>query len=315
MDEKPTIAMLLDIEHLHGGHEGRLAPILATLIAATFPTLVYIYLGATTFMPLWIFVPIAIFILLEVLLLGPGQQKKRVEMFRQQLKDNYASASRMMNIKAVHPDGCIEYTNNKICYLVCCFNGTSTDDIQRSVQVRKLLESMFGEYDFDIHIHNVDDSPELYKYYEKVSSFDKNVAARNFISMIDHTINLTESTSVVQCTIFCIKARRGDWMTLRKQIDLALTSTAARCYKTIYRVDDEDAINAIVNRNIDGVVKFDELIRHKHANQRYGSSKVLAYDLPEGKEIVHGIGAEVKVINDIAPTRRLHVKMEEEKKS
>lgn len=311
LEEKPTIAMLLDIEHLHGGHEGRLGPLLAVLISATLPTLIYVYLGATAFMPLWLFIPIALILPIGILLVGPGRQKYRVAVYKKQLDDNYDAASEMMNIKAVHPDGCIEYNNNKICYLVSCFNGTSVNDLQRSAQVRKLLESMFGDYEFDIHIHNIDSSPELYDYYNRVQQFSKNTAARNFISMIDHTIDLTEDTSVVQCTIYAIKARRSDWQMVRKQIDSALESSAAKCYKTIYRVDDEQVINSIVNRDIDGVIKFSEMIRHKYANQHYGTSKVLAYDLPEDKEIIQGPSVDVEVVHDTAPIRRKHIMYKE----
>ncbi len=311
-NEKPTVAMLLDIEHLYGEHEGRLGPIMYVLIALIAPTLVYIYLGATSFMPLWLFIPLAIIVPMRVLMLSVGREKHRVAMYRKQLEEEFTATASLMNIKMLHPDGCIEYVNGKIAYLVCCFNGTSLDDLQRCAQVRKLCESMFGDFEFDIYVHNVVDSPALLDYYNRVQNFDKNIAARNFITMIDHTIDLTENTSVVQCTIYMIKARRSDWTLVRKQIDSAISSSTARCYKKIYRIDDAETINSIIDRDVDGVVDIPMLMRSKYSNQHYGNSKVLAYDLPEDKELIQGQESIVKVINDVAPQTRMHVIYEEE---
>jgi len=195
--------------------------------------------------------------------------------------------------------------------MVCCFNGTTDDEIQRSIQLRKLLDNMFGDFEFDTYIHNVNDSPTLRAYYDTVSKFNKNVSARNFIDIIDHSIELTADNSMVLCTIYVIKGNRSDWKTIKSQIDSALGSRVARCYKSIYRVNDPKTINDILNRDIDSVINIEDLTRKKYATQQYDTSKVLAYDLPENKEIVQGRANKNPVIVERAPAGSFHVKYKE----
>lgn len=312
MEEKDneTIGMLLDIDHLYGEHEGRLAPFLYCAGIIVAPILVYIYIGAYTFFPIYLFVPIMIVIAVRAIMIIPGREKYRVEKFKKRLFDDYMNSAELMNIKTIHPDGCIEFLNSQITYLVCCFNGTSDNEIQRSVQLRKLLESMIGDFEWDTYITNVTDSPALREYYQKVSSFEKNKAAENFIRIIDHNLELAEETSLVQCTVYAIRGYRSDWKEIKHQIDIAVNSRVARCYKTIYRVDDQDAINELLNRNADTVVNISDLLRRKYTDQRYGTSKVLAYDLPENKEIIQG-SSKIKPVLDTPPKHGFHVKYED----
>lgn len=308
--EKPTIGMLLDIDHLYGEHEGRLAPWIWALALPGIPLLFYVYLGAFEVIPVWLFAPFCVFLLIRGIMLFPGRESYRMEVFRRQLHDEYTSTATLMNIKTIHPDGCIEYINGRIMYIVCCFNGTTDDEVARSVQLRKLLDSMFGDYEVDTYIHNLTDSPALRDYYNNVSAFEHNISAKNFISMIDHTLTITEDTSVVQCTIYCIKGTRSDWKQIKSQIDIAVGSRSARCYKNIYRVEEPDAINAILNRNIDSVINITELLRRKYATQNYDTSKVLAYDLPDDKEIIQG-KASIKPVIPKQTKHSFHVQYKE----
>ena len=312
--EKETIGMLLDIEHFYGEHEGRMGPVVLTLCLAGAPILFYVYFGLFSVIPIWLFLPIEIYFSVRVIMKIIGRESYRLNLFRKQLNDDYTSTANLLNTKVIHPDGCIEYSNGTIMYLVCCFNGTSESELVRSVQLRKLLDNMLGDYVYDTYIHNVNESPALRDYYNSVSNFDKNSAARNFIKIIDHNIELTEDTSVVQCTIYAIKGNKSDWKDIKTQIDSTLNSRIAKCYKKIYRVSNADDVNAIFNRNIDSVINIEDLQRRKYATQEYDTSKVLAYDLPDDKEIVQGVG-RVKPIIPEAPKGSFHITFKEEENS
>lgn len=301
-DQEPeTIGMLLDIEHLYGEHEGRSGPWLIWLAISGFPILLYIYLGLYLVFPVWAFTVIMIYVSLRAFMKLVGRENYRVELYKKQLNDDYMSTADMLNIKTIHPDGCIEYLNGVITYLVCCFNGTTDSEIRRSVQLRKFLEIMIQDYEFDTYIVNINDSPALRNYYNKVNNFDKNTSAMNFINIIDHSIKLTEDSSMVQCTLYAIRGYRSDWKDIRNQIDVALNSRVARCYKTLYRVSDPESINEILNRNSDSVINIQDLLRHKYSTHQYATSKVLAYDLADNKEIIQGKAAIKPVVNDEAP--------------
>lgn len=310
-DYEENIGMLLDIEHLYGQHEGRITPLVITLSLVCGTVLLYIYFGLSSVIPIAIAIPIWFVFSIRVVMIFMGKERERVKIFKKQLNSDYTNIANMLNIKTIHPDGCVEYVNQRIVYFVCCFNGTSDSEVRRSMQLRKLLESMIGDYVFDTYIHNLNDLPALRDYYEKVSNFDRNASARNFIDIIDHNIKLTESNSIVQCTVYAIKGFRSDWKNIKTAIDTSIGSRNAKCYKEIFRVSDPDTINDLLNRNIDGIINTSELIRHKYATQQYGTSKVLAYDLADDAEIVQGRGAEQKVVNDVAPRKSFHVNYEE----
>ena len=309
--EKETIGMLLNLDHFYGEHEGRLGPLLGCLCLSGAPVLFYVYFGLFNIIPLWVFIPLEIFFSIRVVMIIKGREKYRLKKYLKQFNDDYTNTATLLNTKIIHPDGCVEYRNGTIVYLVCCFNGTSDDEVLKSVQLRKLLESMLDGYVFDIYIHNLNDSPELREYYNNVASFDKNLAAKNFIKMIDHSIDLTEDSSAVMCTTYVIKGRRSDWKNIKSQIDSAINSNAARCYKKIYRVSDPDAINSIFNRDSDSIVNVEDLQRRKYATHEYDSSKVLAYDLPEDKELVQGT-ASIKPVIPKTSNSGFHVKYKED---
>lgn len=310
-NENQTIGMLLDIANLHGEHEGRLGPLLITLCLSAAPILLYIYYQLFAVIPIWLFGIVWVFFTLRLIMKIQGREDHRVAAYKKQLNDDYTDAASMINL-TIHEDGCIEYLNGKIMYLVCCFNGTCENGVQRTVQLRKLLDSLIGDYDYDTYLQNITDAPALQAYYEKVCKFDRNASARNFISIIDHNIELAEETSLVMCTIYAIKGYKSDWKDIRNQIDLALGSRAARIYKTIYRVDNADDVNAILNRDIDTVINVSDLIRKKYATGQYDTSKVLAYDLPEDQVILQGKQAQRSVIDDTMSGAGFHTVYKED---
>lgn len=311
-NQNQTIGMLLDIEHLHGEHEGRLGPLLITLCLCAAPVLLYIYFQLFLVIPVWLACTFFVLFGVRVCMKTLGREGHRVRMYKRQLNDEYTDTTSLLNISTIHPDGCIEYRNGKIVYLVCCFNGTCEDDIQHTVQLRKLLDSLLGTYQYDTYIQNITDSPALMAYYDKVCKFDRNASARNFISIIDHNIELAEDSSLVTCTVYAIKGYRSDWKDIRNQIDLALGSRASRVYKNIYRIDNPDDANLIMNRDVDTVINVSDLLRRKYSTQQYESSKVLAYDLPDNEIILQGQQAQVKVIDESTKGAGFHTLFKEE---
>ena len=138
-----------DIEHLYGEHEGRMGPLLTSLLLSAAPILLYIYFGLYFTIPIPLFAVVETIFTARVFMILMGRERYRVQLYRKQLNDDYISTASMLNIKTIHPDGCIEYLSGRVAYLVCCFNGTAEDDIQRSIQLRKFLETMLGDFEFE----------------------------------------------------------------------------------------------------------------------------------------------------------------------
>lgn len=288
-----TIGMLLDIEHIYGQHESRSGPIIGCLIGACMPPFFYVYVTGWNYIPIWLFVIFDVIFTVELMLIVLGKQRQRTEKFKKQLYSDYSEPAELMNIRTIHPDGCIEMLNGNIYYYVVGFNGTCDNEIQRSVQMKKFISNLVGDCDYDTYIVNINDSQALHDYYEKAAAFNKSEAALNFVRIIDHSIDITENSSLVLCTIFAIKGTRSSWKTLVTQIDMALGSKLSRVFKECHRVTDPEEVNSILNRNADTVININELLRHKYATQQYSTSKVIAYDLPDDSVVIQG-GSKAK---------------------
>lgn len=277
-DDKPTIAMLLDVEHLHGDHEGRLGPLVTTLLISGAPVLFYAYYGLFDVIPVWIFAPLEIIFALRIVMLIPGRERYRVESYKRRLYDDYSDVAKLMRIKTIYDDGLVEYVNGRVFYAVKCYNGTCEDELQRTLLLRKLLNSMVGEFEFDVYILNESDTSALRRYYKLISRFGKNRASLMFIKIVDLLISLTKHKSMVMCTVFVIKGTRSDWKQMKVQIDGAILSTMSKAFKKIYRVKDRAELKALISQDIDTNIDIDELLRAKYKTGEYYTSKVVAYD-------------------------------------
>ena len=284
---RETIAMLLDIEHLYGEHEGRLAPILTTLLLCLVAPLLYVYFGLFVYIPVWLFAPIAIVIAIRIVMIIPGRENFRLINYKKRRDDEWTSTASLVDISRIHPDGCVEYTRDKIFYAVCCYNGTIENEVARTKELRKFLDSLLGDFPFDTYILNVNNTESLRQYYSKTHKFGRNSAGRNFVRIIDNSVEMTESNSMVQCTVYCIKGKRSDWKAMKTQIDAAIRSSSARCFKTVYRVEDPEELQTIIDMDADTSVDIEQLLRKRYQTGEYGSSRVLAYD-PTEEIVIQG---------------------------
>lgn len=292
-----TIGMLLDIEHFRGESEGRLAPLLITLGIIALPIILYVYYGLFNLIQIPIFVVVEIIVAVRTVMIIPGKESYLLANYRKRLHSEYAEASSLNNIKTVHPDGCVEYTNGKILYVVCTYNNTVTDDVKHSIKVRKFFEALVGDFEFSIFIHNITDASDLNKYYKRMKNFQRNESAANFIKMLDHIKELAEEESLVQCTVYCVEGQRSDWKDIRAQIDSVLHSKLAKCFKEVWILGEPSAISEFTDRNIGTVVQTEKLLTEKYKDGNYGTSRVLKYDLDIDAPTINIQESETKKVN------------------
>lgn len=270
--------MLLDIDHFYGESEGRLGPIIIFLCIGLAPVLLYLYFGLYYFIPLWLFVSFNIIWFIRWAMIIPGDEKTRLANFKKQLNDVYAAMYELLRIRMIHPDGCIEYLNGEVAYMVVTYNATSSDDVKRSMQIRKFQSIMLDDRSYDINIQNITTMDALENRYEKVQFFTDAEAAQDFIDIIDHNINIVQTSSLLTRTIYYIKGRRSDWKTMSESIDAAINSNHAKVFKSVYKVTRKDEIEKILSRDVYGVVRFDDMIMKKYCTKEYHKSHVICYD-------------------------------------
>lgn len=289
--ELPKVAMLLDIEHFYGESEGRLGPTIIFLCIGFAPLLLYGYYTLYLLIPIWLFLPIWLFYLLRCGLTILGDEKTRLNNFLKQLNDIFAAIYDMLRVKTIHEDGCVEYITGNISYFVVTYNGTSDDDVKRSILLKKFQNILVGDFSYDIGSQNITEINTLDRRYSNVKLFADEDSARDFIDIIDHNRNIVQRSSLLTRVVYEIKGRKSDWKLMRENIDSALNSSAVKAFKLAYLVSDKSEIEEIMARDIDGVISLEEMLRKKYCTKQYYGSYVAGYDdselqIEESKETI-----------------------------
>lgn len=270
------INTLLNIEQFSGESSTRLGPALTFLTMAFGPILVYVYFGLTL-LPFKIVVPIAIVWIIHSALVTLGQQKKRVEQFKQRLYDEYSSITEFMDIKTVHQDGMIEYKSNRVAYLLVTQNSGNFDVIQRAQQIAKILERISGDYNIDIRSQNILDTDELHTRYDGISLFEDREAAKDYLEIVDFNREIIQKDTLVSRVIFVVSARKKYHKEMKKSLISVLNSPEIRAFRSVTLAPFE-VTNNIISRDIDSYIDFKEIQRQQYSKGEYFGSYVDEYD-------------------------------------
>lgn len=281
--EKPdTINMLLDIEKFSGEFSGRMTPVLVFLLLAGAPALIFVYLFVGKINILYL-LPFYIIYVIRLAMITVGKESKRVEEFKRQLHDQYSSALDLINIKTIHPDGCLEYINNTTAYLVIASNGSYIDELQRAQIVRRFILKISDGYNIDILVQNIVASDELSRRYDGVKFYSNAEVANDFIEIIDHNREIISSNSLITQVVFIVKSRKSDYKKLKETVESAINSQDAKAFKALTLATDKE-VYSILSRDIDAYLDFNEMQRKKYRKGNYYGSEVIGYDLHEVKE-------------------------------
>ena len=272
--EDNKVTMLLNIDSFYGESEGRLGPVIKMLCIGLAPILIQTWLGFPV--PTLLFITFQIIWFIRVAMITVGREKQRLEQFRKQLNDDYSSISELLCIKAIHPDGCVEYTNGRVAYFLVAANGTFYDSLAHSKNVREFLSQFGADLDIDIYIQNITELKSLEERYSNVTLFTDEDAAKDFIDIIDHNRGVVYSESRLVRVVFGIKGRRSQWTEIRDYCKQACYSTAARAFKDIH-IASPDEVQELVDTDIRGYVDINGTLQRKYATHNYHGSRVLYF--------------------------------------
>lgn len=273
--QKETVSMLLNIDNFYGDYQGRLAPVLKFLVFSSAPILLYVYLSFPV--PAWVFWPLEVLFIFRMALLILGKEKERMVHFKSQMNDQYSSVYNMLRIKNIREDGLIEYTNDRVAYMLVCYNGSSTNDVARSKYLKEFVSALSGDFDFDIIIQNIAEVKALEERYRHVQLFAEPEAAKDFLDIIDYNRNLVYESSLITRVVFIVKGNTSDFKAIRKALEAAKTSASSKAFKRVF-VADKEAVEDVTGRDINTVVNFEYLLQKKYATHEYLGSKVVGFD-------------------------------------
>lgn len=267
--------MLLNIDSFYGESDSRLGPTIKMLCFGLAPVLAWVWFGVP--IPMWLFWPLEVIWFIRIAMITLGREKERLAQYKKQLNDDYSATSELLAIKTVHPDGCIEYTNGLVSYIMVGYNGSFYDSVARSKTVRQFL-TLFGKnFDMDIVIQNITEMKSLEQRYNNVKLFTDADAAKDFIDIIDHNRQVVYNESRLVRVCFIIKARRDSWTEVRDTCKMACGSNAARAFKDIH-LATRDEVAEIINTDIRGYIDMDKIQQQKYATHNYYGSRVLYFD-------------------------------------
>lgn len=274
-EEDRLVTMLLNIDSFYGESEGRLGPTIKMLLIGLAPLLAWVWFGF--FIPLWLFWPLEVIWFIRVAMITLGREKQRLAQFRRQLHDDYSASSELLNIKNIHADGCVEYTDGHVAYVMVAANGTSTDPLARSKTLRNFFAMLGKRFDLDIYVQNITEMKSLEERYNNVKLFVDQDAAKDFIDIIDHNRQVVYSESRLVRVCIVVKGRKSDWTEIRDNCKMACNSAAARAFKYVHIASKEE-VGEILNTDIRGFVDTDKILQQKYATHQYFGSKVLFFD-------------------------------------
>lgn len=275
--EQETINALLDVTKFSGEPSGRMMPTIVFIALAGVPIMGYLYflLGL---MPIWLFAVIYLPYVVRMWLITVGDETTRLNQFKRQLYDVYSSTTDLMDIKQIHEDGMIEYTNGNVAYLVAAYNRDQSNQSQRALGISRIIRS-FQNYLFDIRMYNMEMEDELYRRYEGVKFFSDDVdAAADFLKIIDFNREYARNNSLVTVTVFNVYGRLNECKTLKEICISATKSTEAKIFRKII-VANKELVYKLLAEDMDTFVDVEEMQIQKYSDGEYYGSKVLGYDI------------------------------------
>ena len=277
-DDRPKIQMLLDIENIFGESTRGLGQMILTLLVVLIPPL---FIGYTT---LYLYVPWQILLVLCLIwafratLVIMGSEKAKIREYRMRRDDQFSVTDDMVNIRRIHPQGCVEYINGNIGFFVVTYNDSSNDVIGKSQMIDRFLGLCTGKHAFDIYIQNDVSTDILDNKYNGVTLFPESEAAESFMEIIDYNREVVSKSSTLTRNVIFVRGSKYQWKEIVADIQTALSSEAARVFRQCYLVTDRDEIENILSRDLNGYIDIEELTQKRYATGSKHGAKIISYD-------------------------------------
>lgn len=284
-DERPKIQMLLDVENIFGESTRGLGQTILTMVVAGLPVMIIAYTALYAVIPWQILAVFCVIWAVRAVLMIMGQEGARLKNYKKQRDDVYSLADNLSRIRTIHKQGCIEYVNGSIGFFIVTYNDSSTDVLKKSIMIDRFINLAVGKHPFDIYVQNVRDTSAITKKYENVQLFGDSEAANDFMEIIDYVSDVVARSSKLTRNIIFVQGSKWQWKDIKADIDIALSSEAARVFRLAYLVTDEEEINDIVSRDIDGYVDLEALMQKKYYTGDTHGAKVICYDFKDKEEV------------------------------
>lgn len=283
-DERPKIQMLLDIENIFGESTRGLGQLVLTLCLCLVPPAFIGYTALYLYVPWQILLVVCLVFAIRVVLVVMGHESQRVKNFKKQRDDVYSLTDDMVNIRRIHPQGCVEYVNGNIGFFIVTYNSSSNETLEKSKQIDRFINLAVGKHAFDIYVQNDVSTDHLDNKYNNVTLFGDDEAANAFMEIIDYNREVVRSSSTLTRNIIFVRGSKYQWKEIVNDIQTALTSESARVFRQCYLATDREEIENIISRDINGYIDLDKLLQRKYYTGNKHGSKIISYDFEDRED-------------------------------
>lgn len=283
-DERPKIQMLLDIENIFGESTRGLGQLVLTLCLCLIPPAFIGYTALYLYVPWQILLVVCLVFAIRVVLVVMGHESQRVKNFKKQRDDVYSLTDDMVNVRRIHPQGCVEYVNGNIGFFIVTYNSSSNETLEKSKQIDRFINLAVGKHAFDIYVQNDVSTDHLDNKYNNVTLFGDDEAANAFMEIIDYNREVVRSSSTLTRNIIFVRGSKYQWKEIVNDIQTALTSESARVFRQCYLATDREEIENIISRDINGYIDLDKLLQRKYYTGNKHGSKIISYDFEDRED-------------------------------
>lgn len=271
---------LLDIEKFNGKFEGRSSPALLFLGCILAPPLllwsVVINLIAKYGAGLVLTITIIIYVLYvaRLALIILCHEKERKARYKKHLYRKYDDVSDIVRVKNVQIDGCVEYFNGTISYMVVAYNG-NVETFSKFSKIAEFIQLIPGHFDTSCMVQNLSDTTQIDKYYQGVGNFTDRDTARDYLKILDRNREFVEDNSLVVRIVYNIHGKATDRIELKR---LLMSSLPKKAYYEVHMASREEVLE-VFSHEIGTTLDIETMIANRFARGRYFKSKVIGYDV------------------------------------
>lgn len=278
-EEKAKINVLLNVDNFTGESTGRMAPMLIFMAVTAAPFLLWMMISSI--------LPFKIFIIFEILwgvrwaLFILGKENKRLAIHRNNKRNVYDNAKKLIRTTHIYDDGLIEYMSGKVGYIISAQPKDYLNDAKFTYDLEQFLKQLDG-YEFDVYLHNIVDEDRLEDSFESLTVYKDKEVIRDRIEMLTINDEVARNTTAGYRFNLLVKSSKYSWKRLKEKVESVVKSDYAKMFNYIY-VCDKHQVSDVASRDIRIWIDLHRMLTQKYENEEYFGSSVLFYgdDVPE----------------------------------
>lgn len=280
-EDRRTVNVLLNPDDFYGRYTGHLGPILLWVVVCAIPWLLYSMI-LIKYIPFKWFISVWAVFAFRMLLIIPGKESQRLRAYENRKNNIYADIKDLVNFKTVHRDGCIEYNDNMICYVISCYtqsyfnNDVFSKDAESFIKQLMLITPVFDIYGFTV----VDETKTKKSTLEKLKVFIIDSMKLERLRFYKYQDTKHTNNSMLYNINFVCYDRATKFEVLKEKLTNLTNSGLAKCFYEC-KIRNQEEVIELMSRDTTLFVNIKELLMLKFKSDEVYGSKIIGFNAEE----------------------------------